>query len=63
LEGFEREAGSPFVKDIDQSRSIAGKLRSEGLELSAMPAWRILNATGFRKTKPARKPELTKKMK
>ncbi|KAI8659476.1 hypothetical protein NCS56_00897900 [Fusarium sp. Ph1] len=34
----------------------------EGHNLSAITVWRILKAAGFQKTKPTRKPGLTKKM-
>lgn len=42
---------------------LAGELRKEGTPLSAMMVWRVLKGVGFRKTKPTRKPGLTKKMK
>ncbi|KAL6352059.1 hypothetical protein LRP88_14872 [Fusarium phalaenopsidis] len=41
---------------------IAGDLSLEGHNLSAITVWRILKAAGFQKTKPTRKPGLTKKM-
>lgn len=41
---------------------IAGDLRVEGIRLSASTVWRVLRTAGFRKTKPTRKPGLTKKM-
>lgn len=41
---------------------LAGELRKEGISLSAMTVWRVLKRAGFRKTKPTRKPGLTKKM-
>ncbi|KAM5345573.1 hypothetical protein ACJ41O_005222 [Fusarium nematophilum] len=41
---------------------IAGELSLEGLNLSATTVRRVLKAAGFRKTKPTRKPGLTKKM-
>ncbi|KAH6879868.1 Transposase-domain-containing protein, partial [Thelonectria olida] len=41
---------------------IAGELCSSGFEISATTVWRILRKAGFRKTKPTRKPGLTKKM-
>jgi hypothetical protein len=42
---------------------IAGELSLEGIDISAMTVLRILKKAGFRKTKPTRKPGLTKKMK
>jgi transposase len=41
---------------------IAGELDSEGLDISAVTIWRILKQAGYKKTKPTRKPRLTKKM-
>jgi transposase len=41
---------------------IAGELSLEGFNISAITIWRILRTAGFRKTKPTRKPGLTKKM-
>jgi transposase len=41
---------------------IAGELSLEGLEISATSIWRILKTAGYNKTKPTRKPGLTKKM-
>lgn len=41
---------------------IAGMLREKGIELSASTVYRILKKAGFRKTKPTRKPGLTKQM-
>jgi transposase len=42
---------------------LAGDLSLEGLNLSATTVWRVLKAAGFKKTKPTRKPGLTKTMK
>ena len=42
---------------------LAGELSLEGIEISATTVFRILKAAGFKKTKPTRKPGLTKKMK
>jgi len=42
---------------------LAGELSMEGLDISAITIWRILKQAGFKKTKPTRKPGLTKKMK
>jgi transposase len=42
---------------------IAGELSQAGIEISSITVWRCLKAFGFRKTKPTRKPGLTKKMK
>ena len=42
---------------------IAGELSLAGHDVSATTVWRILRSAGFRKTKPTRKPGLTKKMK
>lgn len=42
---------------------IAGELSSEGIDISSTTVLRILKKAGFRKTKPTRKPGLTKKMK
>jgi transposase len=42
---------------------LAGELSTEGLDISAITIWRILKKAGFNKTKPTRKPGLTKKMK
>ncbi|KAK2471173.1 hypothetical protein H9L39_17404 [Fusarium oxysporum f. sp. albedinis] len=41
---------------------IAGEISFEGIEISATTVLRILKSAGFRKTKPTRKPGLTKKM-
>ncbi|KAJ5646675.1 hypothetical protein N7490_003047 [Penicillium lividum] len=41
---------------------LAGELSEIGLEISATTIWRTLRRAGFRKTKPTRKPGLTKKM-
>ena len=41
---------------------IAGELSSEGIMVSKTTVLRILKSAGFRKTKPTRKPGLTKKM-
>ena len=41
---------------------LAGELSEEGIEISAATVWRILTKAGMRKTKPTRKPGLTKKM-
>lgn len=41
---------------------IAGDLSLRGFEVSATTVWRILRTAGFKKTKPTRKPGLTKKM-
>ncbi|KAJ5160333.1 uncharacterized protein N7482_007337 [Penicillium canariense] len=42
---------------------LAGELSKEGIIISAATIWRILKNAGLRKTKPTRKPGLTKKMK
>jgi transposase len=42
---------------------IAGELTSSGFNVSSITVWRVLREAGFRKTKPTRKPGLTKKMK
>lgn len=42
--------------------NLAGELSLEGLDLSSTTIWR-LKSCGFNKTKPTRKPGLTKKMK
>jgi transposase len=41
---------------------LAGELSEEGIDISASTIRRILKKAGFRKTKPTRKPGLTKKM-
>ena len=41
---------------------LAGELSKEGLDISAITIWRILKSAGFNKTKPTRKPGLTKKI-
>jgi transposase len=41
---------------------IAGELSLEGHDISATSIWRILKTAGYNKTKPTRKPGLTKKM-
>jgi transposase len=41
---------------------IAGELSSEGIDISASTILKILHKAGFKKTKPTRKPGLTKKM-
>jgi transposase len=42
---------------------LAGLLSLAGIKVSATTVWRILRKHGFRKTKPTRRPGLTKKMK
>jgi len=42
---------------------LAGQLSTEDFEISAITTWRCLKNLGFKKTKPTRKPGLTKKMK
>lgn len=42
---------------------IAGELSLQGVNISSTTIWRVLKKAGFRKTKPTRKPGLTKKMK
>jgi len=42
---------------------LAGDLSLEGIEISASTILWILKKAGFKKTKPTRKPGLTKKMK
>lgn len=41
---------------------VAGALSQEGFNISATTVWRVLRKAGFKKTKPTRKPGLTKKM-
>ena len=41
---------------------IAGDLSLYGHDVSSTTVWRVLKAAGYKKTKPTRKPELTKKM-
>jgi transposase len=41
---------------------LAGELSQEGIEISSSTVWTILKKAGLRKTKPTRKPGLTKKM-
>jgi len=41
---------------------LAGELSQMGLDISATIIWRILKKNGYRKTKPTRKPGLTKVM-
>ena len=41
---------------------IAGELSSEGIIVSKITVLRILKSAGFRKTKPTRKPRLTKRI-
>jgi len=41
---------------------IAGYLSQEGIEISYTTVWKILKKEGFKKTKPTRKPGLTKQM-
>lgn len=41
---------------------LAGALSQEGFNILAVTVWRVLKEAGFRKTKPTRKPGLTKKM-
>lgn len=41
---------------------IAGELSKDGWDISAATVWRVLRRAGFKKTKPTRKPGLTKKM-
>jgi transposase len=42
---------------------LAGLLSLAGIEVSATTVWQILRKHGFRKTKPTRRPGLTKKIK
>jgi transposase len=42
---------------------LAGDLSREGVDISATTVWRVLKSAGYNKTKPTRKPGLTKKMK
>jgi len=42
---------------------LAGDLSEDGIDISATTVWRILREAGFQKTKPTRKPGLTKRMK
>ncbi|KAJ5378926.1 hypothetical protein N7509_012045 [Penicillium cosmopolitanum] len=42
---------------------LAGELRSKDTLISAMTMWHILKKAGLRKTKPTRKPGLTRTMK
>jgi transposase len=42
--------------------NLAGALSQLGIEISATTIWRMLKKVGFCKTKPTRKPGLTKKM-
>jgi transposase len=42
---------------------LAGDLSELGIDVSASTVWRILRRQGFHKTKPTRKPGLTKRMK
>jgi len=39
---------------------IAGELSQDGQDISALTVWRVLRKAGFKKTKPTRKPGLTK---
>ena len=65
------ETATAIVKKVrlDQYRrekscaDLAGDLSQDGINISAMTVWRILKKMGFRKTKPTRKPGLTKQMK
>ncbi|PZD22092.1 HTH-Tnp-Tc3-2 domain containing protein, partial [Pyrenophora tritici-repentis] len=41
---------------------IAGDLSLYGYDVSPTTVWRVLKAAGYKKTKPTRKPGLTKKM-
>jgi transposase len=41
---------------------IAGALSQSGLDILATTVWRVLRQAGYKKTKPTRKPGLTKKM-
>jgi transposase len=41
---------------------LAGDLSQAGIEISGQTIWRILRRMGFKKTKPTRKPGLTKRM-
>jgi transposase len=43
--------------------NVAAALSQEGYNISDITVWRILRRAGYRKTKPTRKPGLTKKMK
>ena len=42
--------------------NLAGELSRDGTEISGPTVWRIFKKAGFRKTKPTRKPGLTKRM-
>jgi len=39
---------------------IAGELSQDGQDILALTVWRVLRKAGFKKTKPTRKPGLTK---
>jgi len=41
---------------------IASDLKNQGIRISPMTVWRILKASGMRKTKPTKKPGLSKAM-
>jgi hypothetical protein len=41
---------------------LAGDLSQAGIQISGITIWRILRRMGFKKTKPTRKPGLTKRM-
>ncbi|KAK7190291.1 hypothetical protein PSPO01_04012 [Paraphaeosphaeria sporulosa] len=41
---------------------LAGDLSQKGVNVSSTTVWRVLKIAGFKKTKPTRKPGLTKKM-
>jgi transposase len=41
---------------------LAGELSQIGIDISSITIWRILRSAGFHKTKPTRKPGLTKRI-
>ncbi|PQM43535.1 hypothetical protein VC83_09662 [Pseudogymnoascus destructans] len=47
-------------KQLKRQRELSQSL--QGIDISATTTWRVLRTAGFRKTKPTRKPGLTKKM-
>jgi hypothetical protein len=54
--------GDRYGRELS-SADLAGYLSTDAFEISATTIWRCLKNQGFKKTKPTRKPGLTKKMK
>ena len=64
------ETTKAIIAKVQQNRygrerscaDLAGELSQMGVDISSTTIWRILKRNGYRKTKPTRKPGLTKVM-